>query len=309
MTGTTPWSAQAQVEPIAAVTIGAIANAALFNTISGAASTYSAANMQVTVASGSITHNGTVTAVAGNVVTLVSDPTNPRWTYRYINSSGVAAIVSGSPAATPAVPDPGANPTNGLDYVQAALTIADSATYKLDKRVMATAFPGVTGYVTKYKTSTQVFTTNTTLADVTASSGTFSFAIAASEVWEVEYWIPLAFGGTGGAKFQITGPAAPTSVAITGTYGRASSTAAGSFESRFADVAAFSSDIAAQPSGASGANDVTYVNNAGSSGAWIVARIINGANAGTVTLQAAQQNSNSTTTLGIGSFMRAVRLV
>lgn len=137
MTGSTPWVAQDSVEPIQADTIGAIANVAGFNTLAGCAATYSGVDMTKTIAAGSVTHTNAMKAVAGNAVTLVSDPTNPRWTYTYINSSGVAAIVSGSASATPAVPDFGANVTSGLDYIQAALTVASNATYKLDKRVMA----------------------------------------------------------------------------------------------------------------------------------------------------------------------------
>ena len=161
-----------------------------------------------------------------------------------------------------------------------------------------------------YKSATQVFTTNTTFADVDGALGaTFSFAIAASEVWMAEYWIPLTFGGTGGAKFQLTGPAAPTNVDITGTYIRASTTmTAGGATDKFADVTAFSSSIGAQNSGAQATSDVVYVNTAPGSAIHIKARITNGANAGTVTLQAAQNSSNSTTTLGIGATMRAERI-
>jgi hypothetical protein len=162
--------------------------------------------------------------------------------------------------------------------------------------------------VYKYKTATQTFTTNTTLADVTASSGSFAFAIAASEVWEVEFWIPLAFGGTGGAKFQITGPAAPTSVDITGTFVSGSVGDSAPTVRLFTAVAAFSSDINAANSAAVGATTTGYNNSAPSSGIRIHARISNGANAGTITLQAAQNSANSTTTLGIGSFMRAERM-
>lgn len=159
----------------------------------------------------------------------------------------------------------------------------------------------------KYKTATQVFTTNTTFADVAASSGSFAFAIAANEVWEVTYLIPLTFGGTGGAKFQLTGPSSPTNVDITGTYGHAIAGSLGAFESRIATVTAFSSDINSQASIAATTGNVEYTNNA-PTGIEIVARIINGANAGTVTLQAAQNNSNSTTTLGLGCFMNAQKV-
>lgn len=304
MSGTTPYQSQANVEPIAAVTFDSVANMAGFSTVSGCAASYSGANMQKTIAAGSILHTSVVTSVAGNTVTLVSDPTNPRWTYTYINSSGVAAIVSGSAAATPAVPDPGANPTNGLDYVQAALTVATNATYKLDKRVM---FPSAGYYsqVVKVKSATQVFTTNTTYADVAASTGTFSFAIGANERWTVDVYIPLTFGGTGGAKFQFTGPAAPTSVAVNGEYGNAAAGDPG-YVTQIAVVTAFSSDINSKASSTASAS--TYLNAGPSSFIHLKAVINNGANAGTVTLQAAQNNSSTTSTLGIGSVMVAQKV-
>ena len=167
------------------------------------------------------------------------------------------------------------------------------------------------GVTAKYKTATQVITTTTAYADVAASSGSFAFAIAANEVWLAEFYIPLSFGGTGGAKFQITGPAAPTSVDITGLYTSQRQTSATDgiyvgFATPFTAVAAFSTDIAAVNSLAS--TNATGYYTSQSNFIHIRARIINGANAGTVTLQAAQNSSNSTTTLGIGSYMRAEKI-
>lgn len=170
------------------------------------------------------------------------------------------------------------------------------------------------GGTRKYKTSTQVFTTNTTFADITASSGSFAFAIAASEVWEVDYFLPLSFGGTGGVKLQLTGPAAPTSVAINGTnviWRTASTTDSKAFNHvlPITTVTAFSSSIAAADSVAAAVgDDGVYANNGGSVFVHIHACIVNGANAGTVTLQGAQNSSNSTTTFGLGCYMKAQRL-
>lgn len=142
---TMQWSAIDNVEPIADSTIEAIANLAEYNIISGCGATYSGTDMVKTIAAGTATVDGEFVTVAGNTVTLVSDPTNPRWTWTYINSSGVAAIISGDPAATPSVPELGANTCVSLDYVQAGLTIASDATYQIDKRVPAvnTALPNI----------------------------------------------------------------------------------------------------------------------------------------------------------------------
>lgn len=315
MTGNSPVKFQDNVEPIQADTIGAIANISNFNTLAGCGATYSVSNMQITIAAGAITHTSAYTAVAGNVVTLVSDPSNPRWTYQYVNSSGVAAIVSGSPAAIPSVPDFGENVTGQLVYVQAGLTVAASAQYKLNHQMFAQSTLAIGGLVQKYKSAVQTFSTNTSFADVVAagSPATMSFAIGANEVWQAEYWIPLTFGGTGGAKFQLTGPSAPTAVAINGTYGNAAVTGGdpgGVLE--FPTVTAFSTTINGVNSAASVTSPVgAYVASGGAiTGTAILIRavIINGANAGTVTLQAAQNSSNSTTTLGIGSYMRAMRM-
>lgn len=165
-----------------------------------------------------------------------------------------------------------------------------------------------------YKTSTQVFTTNTAYADVSASSGSFAFAIAASEVWEAYYYIPLSFGGTGGAKFQITGPSAPTNVDITGYDNRLVSTSTTDnlcqpMLNPFSAVTSFSTGFVT-------VNSVATQTTADAGKYWtglptlvfVRARITNGANAGTVTLQAAQNSSNSTSTLGIGSTMFARRI-
>jgi hypothetical protein len=96
--------------------------------------TYSAADMNVTVAAGTVMHNGATVTVAGNTVTLVSDATHPRWTWIGVPSTGTAEIISGIAAATPAVPEIGDYVPLALVYVQANLAIANNATWKLDKR-------------------------------------------------------------------------------------------------------------------------------------------------------------------------------
>ena len=130
------WQAEDTTEPIADTTIEGIANFDNYSTVSGCAASYNAATMVVAIASGSVLHNGSVVAVAGNNVTLVSDATNPRWTWIGISSIGVATIISGTAAATPTVPELGDYVCSQLVLVQAGLTIATNATAKLDKRVI-----------------------------------------------------------------------------------------------------------------------------------------------------------------------------
>lgn len=176
----------------------------------------------------------------------------------------------------------------------------------------------LTGLASKYKSATQTFSADTNFATVSAASGNFDFAIAASEVWYVRYVIPLTFTGTGGFKAQITGPASPTAVTIIPVIGLTTYDSAGSpieltgFGSgvplmrREAVVAAFSTGIAAH--NAAGGTTVDTYNTTGGSTVIIEAVIANGANAGTITLQAAQNSANGTAVLGVGSFMLAQRL-
>lgn len=258
-------------------------------------------------------YNGTpFTIAAGTVTAAVGDATKPRMSMVVTDGStvsiedGTATTESLSQTRPPLPELPSGSLMLSRFYTPAgAVVILDANVF--DARVIIPA----TVVVTNYKSAAQVFTTDTAFADVTgADAAAFSFPIAASEVWRVEYWIPLAFGGTGGAKFQLTGPSAPTSVSITGTAGMIGipDTGAAIFvaDRVISPVTAFSSTIEGRNSAAS------FTDGAYASGfpalMQINAVIINGANAGTVTLQAAQSSSNSTTTLGLGSYMRAEKL-
>jgi len=130
------WQAEDTTEPIADTTIEGIANFENYSTVSGCAASYNGATMVVAIAAGSVLHNGSVVTVAGNNVTLVSDATNPRWTWIGISSAGTATIISGTAATTPTVPELGDYVCSQLVLVQANLTIATNATAKLDKRVI-----------------------------------------------------------------------------------------------------------------------------------------------------------------------------
>lgn len=303
---------QDSVEPIAD-SLGEIwGNAAIYNVLNpiggDCALTYSASDMTVDLAAGTVTHYGATVAVAtaAGAFTLESDPTYPRWTWLAISSAGSAAVVSGDPAAAPSVPDFGDRVPLALVYVQAGLTIANSATYHLDKRVAAPA----QAVVYKYKSTTQALT-NTTYADVTAASGTFKFRAEASGVYIADYLIIFSNGATGGLKLQITGPSAPTSVSITGTrevYAADANTSvyAALLPAPFTTVTAFSSDVAAANSNAAGTANVYPT--AAVAAIRVRLRLINGANAGDVTLQAAENSASDTSTLQVGCTMIAQRI-
>ena len=165
----------------------------------------------------------------------------------------------------------------------------------------------------KYKAVTQQFTTNTTYADITATSGNLAFDIGANETWFVRYFLPLAFGGTGGAKAQLTGPASPTRVSYITT---------GDYRTRTEHDVTTPSDTyttirSALQRGASTSFGAVLgaISDVGGTAAGLVdgevvieVMIVNGSTAGTVTLQGAQNSSNSTTDFGAGCRMLAERI-
>ena len=237
---------------------------------------------------------------AANKLSVQDAAGNEVWS---VNSDG--AVSSGALTPTSLViPNSGApaQTTSGSavwDTVNEILTIANGSTRK-------DFYPGLP--VVKYKTATQVFTTDTTFADITASSGNLAFSIGASEIWMVEFYLPMTYGGTGGLKLQLTGPAAPTLVRVD-AYGdiHKDTTGASNFVPVYSTLnpgaTAFSSQFVARDSGAS-ANGLLS-----SSVIHAQGLIVNGSTAGTVTLQGAQNSSNSTTTFAAGCWMRATRLL
>ena len=291
------WQATDTIEPAADTDIEQAANAHLYGVIAGCAVTFDAADMTYDVAAGQILHNGVVVNVSAqaNAGTLTADGTNPRWAYIYLDSTGVEGLTHGTAAADPAKPEIGDNVAIAAVLIAAGATIANSQT-TLDKRVWTHK------NVEKYKTATQVFSTNTTYADITTSSGNFAFPIAANEVWRVRFVLNMTYGGTGGVKLQLTGPAAPTAVFLSGRYLLENSAAAESFWYAAPVISAFSTGVVTINSGGgAGTTLTTYP-------VEIEGFIQNGTTAGTVTLQGAQNSSNSTTTFGIGSFMKAERV-
>lgn len=128
------------IEPISD-TLGEIwGNLGLYSVIlpqSGScALTYSAANLTVDLAAGRIVHFGvpvTVTVFPA-AYTLLPDPSFPRWVWLTVASNGGPVMVSGDPATVPTVPELGDRVAIALVYVQAGLSIASNATYKIDKR-------------------------------------------------------------------------------------------------------------------------------------------------------------------------------
>lgn len=300
------YAAEDAIEPISDTFAEIVGNQATYNVVSGCDLTYDAADMTVDLAAGAITFDGSIVdvAVAANGFTVVSDPSNPRWTWLALSSAGAPVVVSGDAGATPTVPELGDRVPLALLLVQANQTIAANITYKLDQRVPSPPQP-----MTKYKSGTQVFTGDTAFADITASSGTFTFTMAAGDIWVARYVLPLTYGGTGGVKLQLTGPSGPTLVRVDSwgyiTQGNDSSGATeGAVWFPGGSATAFSSSFMARDSAASAGTAGTLLNGT----ATVEAFIVNGSTAGDVTLQGAQNSSNSTTTFAAGSNMVATRL-
>lgn len=281
------------------------------------------------IAAGDYMVNSVVGAVyAGGTVTLgAQDATNPRVDVVVVTSAGAVSVVAGTPKAltTTSGPVPTAPSATQLEiariYVPASGTALTSANIT-DRRVALGASGLFTTGVTKnYKSATQVFTTNTTFADITGAKGaTFAFAIGVNEVWRVRYVVQVSFGGTGGVKLQLTGPAAPTAVAIIATapiqlrdsttasmISPASGTAQSAAFVPLAVTTAFSTPFANYSSSNSATTD-QYGLDLNRTWIFVDAIIANGANAGSVVLQGAQNSSNSTTTFGLGCSLKAERI-
>lgn len=162
------------VTPVADSLWEIVANIANYNVISGCGATFNAGAMTVIIAAGSTTFNGSTQAVAGNTPTLVSDPTNPRWTWIASSSTGVATVISGTPAATPAVPELGDYVALYLVKVEAGQTIANNITYKHDVRIFRPGGTPAVASVTGSATGLGSTTTSATYVDVTSGSITYT---------------------------------------------------------------------------------------------------------------------------------------
>lgn len=130
---------------------------------------------------------------------------------------------------------------------------------------------GIGAFVTSYAASNTTKNNNTTLVDVTG----LSFAVAASATYEFQFFIHLVSANAAALKMTLTGPAAPTAV-------RFGSTQAGGAGA--ADQSAFSSTIQSATNG----TDSFLI---------LAGHVRNGANAGTVQFQFAQQTADVSNTI------------
>ena len=147
----------------------------------------------------------------------------------------------------------------------------------------------------KYKTAAQSFAATTTYTDVTATSGSLAFAIAASEVLLVEFTLYLSTAAAGGYKFQLTGPASPVAVQ-TEVIQSITLSANPTLRGTMSAGSAFPHVMAQANGGAGDGNQSAGIQRYAS-------LIVNGANAGTVTLQGAQNSASGTTTIDNGRML------
>jgi hypothetical protein len=245
-------------------------NIANYNVVTGCGLTPSGANLQVTVAAGTITHDGATVSVAGNTVTLVADGSNPRYTWIVVNSAGTASIVSGTPAATPTVPEVGDNVELALVKVSAGGTIASSQNVK-DRRLFLPT-PADTSVVTLASDQTSAATS--TLANITGLAA----AVAANTNYVFRGIVPYYAAAADDYKFGITIPAAATIHALV-TYVNTSGSAT------VATITASGGSISAIGWGASTPGVVA-----------ITGVVINGANAGNIQFQHARVGGSGTVT-------------
>ena len=303
------------VEPISDTDAELATNQHLYGVISGCAITYDAADLTYDVAAGVILHNGVSVTVAAqpNASLLVADATNPRWASIYLDSSGIEGVVHGTAAAVPSKPETGDNVLLAMVLIEAAQTIANNIAVKLDKRVM-THVPASVTY--KYKTAQQTFTT-TTSTTITATSGNFAFAVDANTAYRFHQELNIGGVGTqnsGGVKLEWTGPASPTRIIIQGLYpAYIAQTADAGTDNEYPFQSYIDVDNSVTSFGAYLQSNAAPTPAAGSATGVRTGRyvfdilFVNGANAGTVTFQMAQNTAAGTSSIEHG-FVYAQRL-
>ena len=280
-------------------------------------------SMVVTIATGRVrTPSGATQYTSSTLTPGVGDATNPRMdAIIWDDSANAPAVLAGTPTALstsqtrPPLTDL-ADPNDillGVIYIPAGATVIQSANV-FDRA------PFINRWFS-HKAAAQTFTTDTTFADVTAATGgTFSFYAEANGIYLIEASVPVTYGGTGGIKMQATGPAAPTLVRFDAFgYALSQQTLDSNNDTEkevsawapIGSATAFSSSFVAlnTPAVSSGGATGTLSGLLATGGPIrIVGIVVNGASAGLVTLQAAQNSANSTTSLGIGTQWKVERV-
>lgn len=276
------YQAEDTIEPASDTMMEQFGNIANYNVVSGCAVTYDAADMTVDIASGVITHNGSRVTVAGgsNALTLSADGSNPRWSWICLSSAGAAVLVSGTAAADPTVPELGDRVALALVKIEAAQTVANSITYKLDKRLFT---PGEAGVVKVTAAGDQTATT------VTLANNSELVAGLLASTWYLFE-----------AEILYNGPAAgDIKIAFTVPAGADVTWQGWGFNSTFSSTPELQGANGSGTALIFGANGTAVPVSVKIHGAVVVA-----GTAGSLTLQMAQGTASGTTTLKAKSWLK-----
>ncbi len=132
---------------------------------------------------------------------------------------------------------------------------------------------------------------NATTTAVTATNTNLSFAMAANEVWEVEFQGTVQCSGIGGVKFAIGAPAGAT---IEGWIVSSTSAILTKSEQRVNAINTLSATALHTVATTPGSDTLKFT-------------IVNGSTAGNCVLQIASVTSGQTTTVSLGSYWKARR--
>jgi hypothetical protein len=252
-------------------------------TVSASGITVTSGN--VAVSSGNLTVSGTGTITSSSATALTvgrQGSTNPVLTC----DASTASVVTGAKLKGAA---------SGAGFALSVTSSASNENFTIDAlgtggvqiANTSTGLVTIRGYSDKCLTADFTHTGDTSATNITG----MSFAIAANEVWDVEFCV-LCSGGTNGVQLSVSGPSSPTNTRYW---------------------------MEGNPSGGTG-NNIQFLNQAnqgvslgtvgqgGNSIATIRGVIENGANAGTVQLVGTLVNGADTMTITRGTYMRARRI-
>lgn len=240
-----------------------------------------------TGSSGTIRRLGRVTGLTGLVAgtTYWASATAGALTSTKPTNARVMGIADSTTSLIVVPQDPDASSTLSGNMSTGAQTIAGAKTIS---NTMTFAVPPVAAPTYSRCDTTLVKNNNNTLANVSG----LAFAVGASEVWAFQFYLAGISSSTADFKFTLTGPAAPTAI----RFGVQNPQAATGVNS----AAAFGTSVVAEGEGAAPSVDQALI---------LHGLLRNGANAGTVQLQFAQNtNEVADSKIYVESYVLAWRI-
>lgn len=168
---------------------------------------YSATDLTVTIAEGNVTHSGADTPVSEDTITLVPDGSNPLWAHIGIDSTGGAVVVHGTAAADPVPPELGDYVELALVKVEAAQTIANACSYKIDKRMKGKS---LVQFVTGTGSTTASLTSDVAASGTIAAVTPLTLALGASGTYLVDAQLIIKATSAGSYYLSFLGPSGST---------------------------------------------------------------------------------------------------